>query len=256
MATSTKSDKALGDLIAKQSISNTLAMHSRGVDRADINMLASAYHADATVDHGLFQGTAIEFAAMLANSQKARPVTLHRTSNVWIKVSGKRACSESYVIAYREHLDPAGAVQCFVGGRYLDTHEERKGEWRLTHRTFVMDWNTNRPSTANWPEPAVALSNFMPRGSQGQADTGRALLAFGAASFKRSGDKAVAKKPTNTQIDVALSKQALHELCAAYARGIDRCDADLLRSIFHKDATVIAGVTNTTGEKFPDEITA
>jgi hypothetical protein len=256
MAISAKQQQAMADLIAKQAIGNALAMHSRGVDRADLNMLASAYHTDATVDYGFFQGPALEFVTMLANAQKGQPVTLHRTSNMWIKVKGKRALSESYVIAYLEHLDPAGATQRFVGGRYLDTHEERQGEWRLTHRTYVMDWNTNRPSTANWPEPAVALSNLTPRGSQGQADAGRALLAFGAASFKRLGDKAVAKKPTNSQIDVALSKQALHELCAAYARGVDRCDADLLRSIFHKDATVIAGVTNTTGEKFPQEITA
>lgn len=34
-----------------------------------------------------------------------------------------------------------------------------------------------------------------------------------------------------------LDKQAIHEVLMRYCRGIDRCDADLLRDVYHPDAT-------------------
>ena len=245
---------AVRDLASKHAIANVLATHSRGVDRADLNLLASAYHVDAQVDYGFFRGAASELAAILAAAQKGQPVTMHRTSNMWIGVDGERARSESYVIAYMEHLDPAGALQRLVGGRYLDTHERRDGDWRMTHRTYVMDWNTNRASTSSWPEPPVSRA-FLPRGDQGAADPGRALLAAAAAGFERQGDRPVSARTNESELDAVLSKQALHELCMAYARGVDRADAQLLASLFHDDATVVSGVVNGSGAQFAEQIT-
>jgi hypothetical protein len=119
-----------------------------------------------------------------------------------------------------------------------------------------MDWNTNRPSTANWPEPAADFAHFLPRGSQGAADPGRALLALGAAGFSRKGVDSVARIAGEVELEAALSRQALDELCAAYARGVDRADAELLASLFHEDATVISGVVNGSGPEFAKRICA
>ncbi|MFN4135059.1 MAG: nuclear transport factor 2 family protein [Novosphingobium sp.] len=88
------------DLVARHGILNALAAHSRGVDRADANLLASAYHEGATVDYGFFAGPAATLVDILAGAQKSAPPTLHRTSNCWIRVDGNAATSESYVIAY------------------------------------------------------------------------------------------------------------------------------------------------------------
>lgn len=38
-------------------------------------------------------------------------------------------------------------------------------------------------------------------------------------------------------LEVLLDKQEIHELHARYCRGIDRMDPDLIRSVFHEDAT-------------------
>lgn len=254
--TTTPDAHQLHALVARQQIAQVLATHSRGVDRADFPLLASAYHPDATVDYGFFNGAAHEFARILADAQKGTPVSLHRTSNIWIKVVGERAWSESYVIAYAEHATEAGAVQRLIGGRYLDRHSCREGVWRLDHRRYVMDWNTNRPSTAAWPEPPVDLGHFVPRGGQGAADAGRALLAAGAARFSHQGEHAMTAHPTADALDAALSRQAIHDLMMAYARGVDRADAELLASIFHDDATVISGVVNGSGAEFAAGITA
>ena len=240
----------LADLVSRQAIAQTLAVHSRGVDRADASLLGSAYHADATVDYGFFAGPASGMVAILATAQKGQPVTLHRTCNLWIAVNGEEARSESYVIAYMEQATEQGPVQRLVGGRYLDRHARLGGEWRIAHRLYVMDWNLSRPSTAAWADPSVALTNYVPRGGQGAADPGRALLALGAARFKREGDSRMTTKISERDIDVALSKQALHDLGMAYARGVDRTDPELLASIFHEDSTVISGVINGSGPEF------
>jgi hypothetical protein len=246
--------RGVRELAAKHAIENALATHSRGVDRADFNLLASAYHADATVDYGFFSGPAVELASILATAQKTQPVTLHRTSNIWIRVDGDSARSESYVFAAIEHSAEAGAIRRFVGGRYLDAHERRDGEWRLAQRRYVMDWNTNRPSTSSWLEPAVGLGQFLPRGSHGAMDPGRALLAVAAAGVG-SGGRKVTQKADEAALDAVLSKQALHELCMAYARAVDRTDAELLASLFHEDSAVISGIVNAPGPEFARRIT-
>jgi hypothetical protein len=65
-------------------------------------------------------------------------------------------------------------------------------------------------------------------------------------------------KPTSTDrnpdIDVLLSKQALHELIAAYCRAVDRADEEALASLFHPDATVTGGVVNGSGRHFAHEV--
>jgi hypothetical protein len=244
----------LGVWVSKGLIRQTLATHSRGVDRAEAPLLDSAYHPGASVDYGFFVGRASELVAALTAAQKTQPVTLHRTSNIWIKVAGERAHSESYVLAYAEQPASGGAAQRFIGGRYLDRHERRGGEWRIVHRHYVMDFNINRPSVSNWLDPPVSLACFAPRGGHGAADPGRALLAQHAASFTSRGAPTVSQISDST-LDAALSREALHELNMAYARAADRADATLMASIFHDEGTVVSGLFNGNAQAYALEIT-
>jgi len=248
-----QSRDAIDEWTSKVAIAGVLATHSRGVDRADANLLQAAYHSDADVDYGFFVGPARELAVILAGAQKGQPVTLHRTSNMWIKVEGEKARSESYVLAYAEHRAEPTGTQRFIGGRYLDRHERRAGEWRLRHRRYVLDFNINRESTASWQDPPVALANFAPRGGHGAADAGNTLLAHHAASFHHQKDSAMTK--TDALLDQALSKQALHDLNMAYARAADRADAELMASVFHPDSTVVTGLFNGSGPEYAVKIT-
>ena len=38
------------------------------------------------------------------------------------------------------------------------------------------------------------------------------------------------------ELQELLDKQAIHDALMRYARGVDRCDADLMRSVYHRDA--------------------
>jgi SnoaL-like domain len=249
-------ESGLRRLVDSQAIANALAVHSRGVDRADVNLLSSAYHADATVNYGFFEGPASQLATILSEAQKAGHVTLHRTSNMWIRLEGgDSARSESLIIAYAETPDGNRWTQRLIGGRYLDTHAKRDGSWRLTHRHYVLDWNINRPSTAAWAEPPVDLMMSCPRGGHAAADTGKALLTAGAARFDTKGVPSMSSI-SHEEIDRALSRMAIHDLLMAYARGVDRGDAALLRSIFHDDAIIVTGVVNGNPDTFSREIVA
>jgi ketosteroid isomerase-like protein len=236
-------------LIARHGILNALAMHSRGVDRGDANLLGAAYHPGATVDYGFFVGPAETLVAILAGAQKAAPPTLHRTSNCEVRIAGDRAVSESYVIAYVEGAE----TQRIVFGRYLDRHERRGGEWRLSHRQYVMDGNTNRATTVARADPPVLHEHYVPEGAKGASDPGRALLAqHEAANRTLQGAKPMSADAQD--LDAALSRDAIRRLLTGYCRGVDRADKALLASVYWEDSTVVSGVVNASGPQFANDI--
>lgn len=241
------------EFAARHQILNALAVHSRGVDRADATLLGSAYHPGATVDYGFFTGDAATLVAILADAQKSAPPTTHRTCNCWIKVRGDRAVAESYVIAHVEDAE----TQRMVLGRYLDTFACIDGEWRLTHRTYVIEGNTNRPNTAARGDGSPLLAHYVAQGAKQAADPGRAVLSlYAAEAAARSKGTPAMTSPSATALDQALARAEIHDLCMAYARGVDRADEALLRSIFSDDSVVISGVINGSGAEFAEKICA
>lgn len=249
---------ALQTLAAKDAIRQCLATHARAIDRADAELMKSIYHPDGAVDYGMFVGPIGEFADMLCSAQRAGPITLHRPSNVWIKVRGSKAIAESYVIAYFESKQESGDIQTLVGGRYLDQFEERDGEWKFTHRQYILEWNSNRPSTANLMDASFGGNHFFPLGAHGAKDPGNILLALHKS---RAQDDLERKAPMTNKVDEGtidnmLTRQELLELLTTYCRGVDRADEKLLATIFHDDATVVTGTYNGNGLDFAREITS
>ncbi|MCW1427808.1 nuclear transport factor 2 family protein [Novosphingobium sp. JCM 18896] len=242
----------IGEIADIQAISNVLACHSRGVDRADAGLLASCYHDGGTVDYRFFAGPAAQFAAILTEGQKQQPVTLHRTAQMWIELDGDRAQSESHVMAYAASADEAGQpCQRLICGRYLDRHERRHGEWRLTHRTYVLDTNVNW--RGDWTRPDLGpLESQAPIGGHGAADAGIALLAQARARNNTEGAETMSHD--EGVIDAVISRQQIADLTMAYCRGVDRADAAILAEVFHEDATVVSGVFNGNARDFATQI--
>jgi hypothetical protein len=55
---------------------------------------------------------------------------------------------------------------------------------------------------------------------------------------------------TERALQVLLDKQEIHEVLMRYCRGIDRCDAELLRSVYHADAVDDHGQLNGKAADF------
>lgn len=228
----------LEELVARRSISEAIASVQRGIDRGDLALLQSGFHDDADVAYGFFDGSAADFCEILAGGPpEPDNITMHRPANVWIKVDGDRATSEAYVFVYTSSED----TQSLIGGRYLDRHERRDGQWRLSHRTYVLDWNINQPATGtglpDFPAP-------FKRGRKSANDPGVGLLAHWGIQdelTQTDGGTVEISAELAAQAEAALAKAEIHDLICAQARAVDRGETALLRSLWTPEATVDVG---------------
>ena len=141
-------DDVVRQLADKDEIHDVLMRYSRGVDRLDVALLTSCYHADSWDDHGHFKGTGHEFAAFIVESLRGRTHhTTHSVANVLIEldpVDRDAAHVESYAIAYLRRRDDVGDEWLdLFAGRYVDRFARRDDVWRIASRVVVHDWSTS-----------------------------------------------------------------------------------------------------------------
>jgi len=138
-------DDVLDRLVSEAAIRDAVLRYCRGVDRADAALTRSAYHPDATDDHGSFKGSAMEFAERVNGSHATRwSSTMHVVANHSAVVEGDTADAETYVVAYLRRLD--GRSVDVVGGRYLDRFERRQDQWRIARRVYLWEWSVVAPA--------------------------------------------------------------------------------------------------------------
>lgn len=153
-------ERALDALLSKQAISELLCRYCRGIDRCDPATLKSAYWPDATETHGTFNGNAWEFADYMTDNMRTNMKRSHQqigNAAIEIEADGIHARGETYVTGFMHVDGPDGMMDMIVGGRYLDRYERRGDEWRILDRVYVLDWNQNLPSTAQWNEGLYKL---------------------------------------------------------------------------------------------------
>ena len=138
-------------------IQDVLFKHCRGVDRADPDMLKSAYWPEAEVAYGGFNGNAHEFCEILPVSITRYLATHHQVSNICIDVSGDDAVVESYVTAYHylPGEDGGADTEMTYFGRYVDRMQRRGDVWKMMFRHVVMDWNQNMATSSDFDGPTL-----------------------------------------------------------------------------------------------------
>lgn len=156
------------EIADRLAIMDVLAQHSRGVDRADGEILKSAYWPEATVAYGAFEGSAHAFCEFLPDAIRHYARTQHSVTNVRIDIHGDEARVESYVTAYHylAVADGPDREMTYLG-RYLDTLRRRDGYWKIEHRQVVMDWNQNTDASAILEGPPF---DGLARGGRGPDD--------------------------------------------------------------------------------------
>lgn len=126
----------------RQRIYAQMARYCQAIDRCDVGLLKSVFHADATVRFGIFDGNAFDFADYNIPFIKDNLVVAwHRFSNVSITLDGDRATAESYMLGNATAAIPGGEINCPDAMRYADHWEKRDGVWRMRSRDLIMDWN-------------------------------------------------------------------------------------------------------------------
>lgn len=162
-------DTMLQFVYDRQQIIEVLHRYARAIDRGDVELLKSVYHADGTDAHGTFDGNAHEFAEFMIPRLKAQTsYSIHHVTNELVEVDGDRAIAESCLFGYHRvpggresvarffgerYADRAeaegtldGEHEYVTGGRYLDKLRKRDGIWRIWRRRITVEWNQCQPS--------------------------------------------------------------------------------------------------------------
>lgn len=163
----------LEEVADRLAIMDVLNMHSRGVDRADAEILKSAYWPDADVDYGAYKGPAHPWCEGLPQAIEHYAGTQHKISNIAIEFDGSEARVETYVTAYHYRAEPDGDdTEMTYIGRYFDHLEKREDIWKIKFRKICMDWHQNALATHDDDNPGL---NQITRGARAPEDP---LFAF------------------------------------------------------------------------------
>ena len=133
--------KELDRLQSVEAIRDAVLRFCRGLDRMDKDLMASAFHADASVDFGaIFCGGVGEFLETTMVHQARQREVQHLVGNIIVRVEGEHAVAESYELARHKSPVNAEVVDLILAMRTLDRFERREGQWRITQRTKLIDW--------------------------------------------------------------------------------------------------------------------
>ena len=127
---------ALRDLCDRAAIHDLLTRYARGVDRRDLQLVASCFTPDAGYEGRLGTGTIAVALDALRDRMARYETTMHLLANELIELDGDAARCETYGLVYHRLQSAHEARDFVVGVRYLD-ELARHGDrwWRRVVRT-------------------------------------------------------------------------------------------------------------------------
>lgn len=144
----------------RQEIYEVLVRYCRGLDRLDLELVRSAYHADGVDHHTGFSGNIDDWLAHLRILLGKYDGTQHLIGNHFAEIVGDEAVVETYGQATHWGT-PADDPLCnYVSGfRYLDHMTRENGRWAIKERWAIRDWTRD------------ATNSYIPK--QGDGPAGR-----------------------------------------------------------------------------------
>jgi hypothetical protein len=133
-------------LLDRQAIADKLAAYCRAVDRLDIALGHTVFHADAHADYGrtLYQGDGRGVIDFICKSHLDTLNHSHQICNASVSLDGDSAGSETYFHSATRLVREGKLTQIRVWGRYLDSWSRRDGEWAIDRRLTVFDFDEVR----------------------------------------------------------------------------------------------------------------
>jgi hypothetical protein len=127
------------DLKDRQAVLDCIMNQARGHDRHDLELMASAYHADGVDEHGPVVKAGPDYGEY-ANDAHSKVFIdhLHNITNHTCEIDGDVAHAETYVIGAMRVKD--GRTVSLLGGRYVDRLERRDGDWKIALRRCTIEW--------------------------------------------------------------------------------------------------------------------
>ena len=139
-------DTRLNDFLDREEIRDLSRRYMRGLDRLDMELLASVFSDDATVDYGFFQGSAADFVGFAHRALRDHLANHHMIGQMLIDVDGDEAVGEIYFQAFHRIVEAGQEQDLFIAGRYVDRYRRKDGRWRIVFRSEVNDWARTDPA--------------------------------------------------------------------------------------------------------------
>ena len=159
-------------LLAEQAVRKAVTCYSRGADRCDPDIMKSAFHQDAEVRYGSFDGHYEEFCEDIVAGNMAMSYTTHTVVNEYYDIDAESGTGvgEIYVLAFFS----TGGSEYLVAGRYIDKYECRDDDWRISLRQYVIDWS--RTSEFTGDDPEKLFEGLIYKGAQNRDDVSYSIL--------------------------------------------------------------------------------
>lgn len=127
----------LRELVDRRQILDCIHRYCRGVDRADRELVLSAYHPDANDDHGTFVGGREAFVDWAFAYHAEHQISHHHmVFNHSCELDGDTAHTETYWLFFGENRVKPDTLSV---GRYLDRFEKRNGRWAIAERVCLIE---------------------------------------------------------------------------------------------------------------------
>ncbi len=173
----------ISEIIARAEIADVLHTYAHGADRCDWALVRSCYHPDAYDDHGLYAGGLDGLMVFLEQLGTQLTSTTHQLSNMLIEIDRRDdgeatvARSETSCFGYYTRPGRGGTEWAIAQGlRYLDQFERHNGQWKISRRNVVLDWEKVFDASI----PSIVAETWA-RGAKGIADPSNGhLRRFGA----------------------------------------------------------------------------
>ena len=131
---------ALQALLDRTAIHDLIMRYARGVDRRDLDLVASCFAPDAAYEGSLGTGGIDVVLATLRERMPRYRTTMHFLTNPLIEVNGDRAACETYALVYHRLENEDDVEDFIVGVRYVDELARRPEGWRIVHRRTAMEF--------------------------------------------------------------------------------------------------------------------
>ena len=130
----------------RQEITDLIYRYCRSVDRLDVPLGHSIWHADGYADYSasVYQGDGRGSIDHICAQHLNTLMHSHQMSNIVIELDGDRAGSESYVTANLRVKRGDALIQMSVWSRYVDSWSRREGRWGLDKRIAIRDFDEIR----------------------------------------------------------------------------------------------------------------
>lgn len=153
---------ALQELLDKKAIEEVVARYGRTQDWLDTPGQDSCFWPDADIDFGFFKGSGADWVKTVMPHEEEALRRWHLCSGLIVQVDGDKAKGECYGISVGTGKDADGNLRDnMYGGRYLDEYEKRDGEWRISKRTYILDWSTSFPNALEAMTPESFALNIL-----------------------------------------------------------------------------------------------